>query len=296
MLANLQDAGRSGVQKLGITTGGPLDSHAFAWGNRLLANPAGAAQIEIAIGGFCARFEKATWIAVTGADMDWHLDGKKIAPWCNYRVATGSELSSGFCREGMRSYLAVVGGFVAEPIFGSCATVLGDGLGGLDNGEPLSAGDQVGYGDSGNSQLLKQQVPSSFIPRYGDQVELRIVPSNQFYQFPENSRQQFFNQAYCLGNQSDRMGCRFEGQPIDNVPANMVSEAVPLGAVQIPSDGLPIVLLNDRQTIGGYPKLGSVYQVDLPKLAQCRPGDQVRFCEGSLQQAQQELREFRCFF
>ncbi|MGS2723106.1 5-oxoprolinase subunit C family protein [Porticoccus sp. GXU_MW_L64] len=294
----VQDAGRLGSQHLGVGVGGPMDAHAFAWGNRLLGNAPDAAQIELCFGNFHARFEAATWIALSGADLDWRLDGKPLVPWASYRVQPGSELRAGMASAGVRGYLAVADGWQLPLVFGSCATVIGDRLGGLTEGRPLQAGDRLACNnsDSRSAAFGGHRVPQKFIPDFGAAITLRVVPGNQFEQFSTPCRQQFFAQEYQLSNRCDRMGCRMDGEPMADVPASMVSEAVPLGAIQVPSDGLPIVLLNDRQTIGGYPKLGSVYQVDLPRLAQCRPGDKVNFVEGSLQQAQAGLREFKRFF
>ncbi|MDM3870101.1 biotin-dependent carboxyltransferase family protein [Porticoccus sp. W117] len=298
MLATVQDRGRLGSQHLGIGVGGPMDAHAFAWGNRLLENCADAAQIEVCFGNFHARFAATTWIALTGADLGWRLDGKPLVPWASYRVRPGSELRAGIASTGVRGYLAVAGGWQLPKVFGSCATVMGDRLGGLRGGERVQAGDQIACDswDNRSATFGGYQVPEKFIPEFGAAITLRVLPGNQFEQFSQQSRQQFFAQDYQLSNRCDRMGCRMDGEPMTDVPGSMVSEAVPLGAIQVPSDGLPIVLLNDRQTIGGYPKLGSVYQVDLPKLAQARPGDRVRFVEGDLEEAQRELREFKQFF
>ncbi|MCV6604356.1 MAG: biotin-dependent carboxyltransferase family protein, partial [Porticoccaceae bacterium] len=255
MLATVQDRGRIGSQPLGVATGGPLDGHAFAWGNRLLGNSPNAAQVEICFGNFHARFQSATWIALTGADLGWQLDGRAIAPWRSYPVRPGSELKAGFASAGVRSYLAVAGGWQLPQVFGSCATVTGDRLGGLADGRPLQAGDILESVDSAISPtgFAGCRVPRKFIPDYDSAIELRVLPGNQFAQFSVKCRQRFFGQHYQVSNRCDRMGCRMEGEPMTAVPGSMVSEAVPLGAIQVPGDGLPIVLLNDRQTIGGYP-------------------------------------------
>lgn len=290
----MQDSGRYGFQGLGITTGGPMDCHAFSWANRLLANPMSCSQIEICYGQFSARFERTTYFAITGADLGWQLDGRPLSAWCTYQAKAGAVLTAVAARSGLRGYLAVTGGFDVAPTFGSCSTVSGEGLGGLAGGRPLAAGDALPY-STGNAPLSACVAPE-FIPAYSDSVILRVVPGNQFDLFDPGTRRRFFHQTYRVSSATDRMGCRLQGEPLQHDLGKMVSEAVPLGAIQVPGDGLPIILLRDRQTIGGYPKLGSVYTVDLDKLAQSKPGDLVKFQLGTLAEAQAELKEFRCFF
>lgn len=294
LLALLQDGGRFGFQHRGITSGGPLDANAFCWANKLLDNSANDAQIEICFGNFSARFNRSVRFAVTGADLNWRLDGVPLMPWCSYHAEAGSVLSSQSPRMGLRSYLAVQGGFKVPKVLDSCATVMGDQLGGLANGKPLQANDEITCDESKPGML--NRVSRHFRPDYTKPAALRVVPSNQFDKFSRQTRQQFFGQAYHLSNRADRMGCRLEGKPLSNIPGNMVSEAVALGSIQVPSDGQPIILLNDRQTIGGYPKLGNIYAVDIARLAQCQPGDEIHFELGSLEEAQYELCLFRQFF
>ena len=264
-----------------------------------MANRANDAQIEICYGNFSACFEQSTCFSLTGADLDWHLDGVPLRLWRSYWVNAGGTLTAATPRSGLRSYLAVSGGFQVANVLGSCATVGGDKLGGLHDGQSLQADDSIGFmaaGKDAEAAETNNRIGRHFIPDYWQPVTLRVVPGNQFEQFSPSIRQQFFNQCYKLSNRADRMGCRLEGQSLRQLPGNMVSEAVPLGAIQIPGDGQPIVLLNDRQTIGGYPKLGNVYALDLHKLAQCKPGDEITFTLGNLAEAQNELRLFKQFF
>lgn len=292
--ALVQDGGRYGSQGLGITTGGPMDCHGFAWANRLLANESTAPVIEICFGNFSARFDANTWFSLTGANLHWRLNGQPIRPWQSYSVQAGDLISCGAVTHGLRGYMAVQGGFQVCNILGSCAAVTGDQLGGLHNGETLKKGDTLAYQASLNGHI--RRTPKQFIPNYSGEAVLRVAPTNQFELFSQRAVHQFFSTIYSVSNRIDRMGCHLEGSRLSDLPGNMISEAVPLGAIQVPSDGQPIVLLQDRQTIGGYPKLGNVYAVDLNSLAQLKPGDKVEFQLGDLAEAQYELSVFRQFF
>ncbi len=271
-----------------------MDCHAFAWASRLLGDPVTCPQIEICFGNFSARFDQPTCFAITGANPGWALDGQSLEGWRTYRAGAGAVLTGSVARSGLRSYLAVQGGFCVSTVLGSCSTVGGDQLGGLAQGRPLAAGDVLPFTARPDGALVR--VPPKYVREYSREFTLRVVPGNQFHQFSANIRDQFFRQQYHVSSQIDRMGCRLQGQPLVHGLEQMASEAVPSGAIQIPGDGQPIVLLRDRQTIGGYPKLGSVYAVDLDTLGQARPGETVRFQLGSLAEAQAELDEFRRFF
>ncbi|KUJ84530.1 allophanate hydrolase [Microbulbifer flavimaris] len=292
----IQDVGRHGQQHLGVSVGGALDRHAAGWANHLLGNDPAAAVLEIVLGPFALRFASATCIALSGADCGWRLDGEPLQLWSSHRVPAGALLQGGMARSGLRGYLAVAGGFQSTPVWGSRATTVGEGLGGLC-GEPLRVGDQLPY--VADDDGLLRQTPCEFQREYGEQTEplnLRLVPSNQFEKFSPSARQKLFSQSYQIAPDSDRMGVRLTGATLGQVPGNLVSEAVCPGAVQVPSNGQPIVLMRDCQTIGGYPKIGHVYSVDLDWLAQARPGSRVRFELGSLAESQALLREQRQFF
>ncbi|MEX2963158.1 biotin-dependent carboxyltransferase family protein [Microbulbifer sp. TYP-18] len=292
-LTLIQDCGRRGQQHLGVSVGGALDSHAAGWANRLLHNPPQAALLEICLGPFALRFPAHTCIAITGADCGWQLDGKPLDNWRAHRVGAGSLLTGSTATCGLRSYMALAGGILTPPVWGSRATTVAEKLGGLQ-GAPLARGDLLPYGPQQCKTLLA--APPGYVRQYSAEVFLRVAASNQFTQFPPQSRRDFFSRNYRVAPESDRMGVRMSGEPLSEVPGNMTSEAVAPGAIQIPGNGLPIVLMRDCQTIGGYPKLGHVYRVDLDRLAQARPGTQVRFVLGSLTESQAELAAQLKFF
>lgn len=292
-LTLIQDAGRCGQQHLGVSVGGALDSHAAGWANRLLNNSVQDALLEICLGPFALRFTAATCVAITGADCQWQLDGQPLENWCVHRVPAGGLLTAQVARSGLRSYLAIAGGIQSAPIWGSRATTVGERLGGLC-GLPLVKGDELPYNP--RPDLAITGTPIEYRRDYLGSLTLRVVPSNQFAQFSERQRQEFFSAQYRVAPESDRMGVRLTGTPLQQLPENLTSEAVAPGAIQVPSNGLPIVLMRDCQTIGGYPKLGHVYRVDLDLLAQARPGIGVRFILGNLAESQQELVTLKAFF
>lgn len=292
-MALVQDSGRPGQMHLGVSRGGFLDSHAAGWANRLVRNTPADALLEISMGPFALRFSAATTFALAGAECNWRLDGSPVDNWAAHRAERGSLLEGEVARVGVRSYLALAGGIRTEPVWGSRATTVGERLGGID-GRPLQAGDRLPY--VAEAETLLAGAPHEYIRTYDEEICLRLVPSNQFELFSTDHRRLLLSQAYRLSPQSDRMGVRLQGEPMADVPGNLVSESVAPGAVQVPSDGCPIVLMADCQTIGGYPKIGHVYSVDLDLLAQARPGNAVRFCLGTLAESQELLVRQRQFF
>lgn len=294
-LSLLQDLGRFGYQSIGVSTGGPMDEHAFLWANRLLENDRNAAQIEVTMGQFSGEFYAATTIAITGADMAATLNGQPIVPWQSYTVNQGDRLALRGARAGMRTYLAVKDGFKVPKPLDSCATVIRDELGGMRGcGEKLKAKDLLRY--SVSKPMLTKRVPHQFIPSHSQTLTLEVILGYQYEDFTPQQRERFFNSTYTLTPQMDRMGCRLSGEAIECQRDKLVSEGIALGAIQIPADGQPIVLLKDRQTIGGYPKIGCVTAKGVSQLAQCLPGAEIRFVEKDLYQAEAERMIEQEFF
>ncbi len=269
ILSQLQDAGRFGHHAMGLTTGGPVDGEAFYWANRLVGNQQGDTVIEVAVGGLKLESEVATSVAVTGAVLVFTINGHPKALWQSHPVGPGDVIDLRFAEKGMRAYVAVPGGFIAKPVLGSTSTVVREGM-----GEALAQGQTLGCAAI---EREPKALPMECVPRYADEVLLRMVPGYQFERFGDEAREKFLGNLFSVSNRSDRMGVCLEGPVIEPPSEGLLSEGICLGAVQVPPDGQPIVLMNDRQTIGGYPKLGSVLSMDLWKLGQCRPGSQLRF-------------------
>lgn len=299
ILALLQDAGRRGVMHYGLANGGVMDRHAWAWANHLLGNSWGAPAIEVALGGLALEVKACTAIAVCGADLSLQLNGEPLPLWRVHRVEPGDELSFGHPRQGMRAYLAVSGGFqVASSLGQSCATVMREGTGGLQgDGQRLQVGDILPFvAQPPSDTLLARRVPDRWIPDYQADLRLDVVLGAQVDAFPAEALAQFFDQSWTVSTSSDRMGARLEGGAIKGLSQRMISEGIGLGAIQVPADGQPIILLNDRQTVGGYPKLGAVTPRALDLLAQRQFGSPISFVPTALHEAQRQERQFLNFF
>ncbi len=275
-LSLLQDGGRFGHHQIGLTNGGPLDPDAFRWANRLCENSDSATAIEITFGGLQLISAADTRIAVAGADMPLTINGESKALWRSHHIHNGDRIELGYSQSGCRTYLAIADGFQIEPMFDSAATVVREGIGGL-NGLALQKDDRLDCQATNLKQHQDLQVPTNLQPTYSNYVELRVIPGFQDSSFSRYQQRLFFNSRYSVSDQSDRMGYRLNGPTISSSISTMLSEGICLGAIQIPGDGQPIILLNDRQTIGGYPKIGSVLSIDLAKLAQLQPGADITF-------------------
>lgn len=290
----LQDGGRQGWQRLGVSPGGPVDRHAAAWANRLLGNAADAALLEVALGGLELEAQRDTWLALTGAELPAVLDGEPLLAWSRFRVRAGQRLRLGFARAGQRAYLAVAQGFRSAPVLGSVATQAREGIGGLaGDGRPLAAGDVLDCATDGERFARGASVPWPYRPDYRKAPMLRVLPGPDG--FTAEQRRAFFAQTWRISPQSDRMGVRLRGEALV-APRRQWSLGVVDGAIQIPPDGQPIILLADRQTMGGYPVFGVLHPLDLGRLAQCPAHSEVRLREASVEQAQADLRAFLRFF
>lgn len=274
LLSLLQDAGRTGQHRIGLTNGGPLDPHAYALGNRLLQNQEGVTALEVSFGGLQLEASVDTFICVTGADMPLEINGRAQERWQVLAVQAGDTIHLGFAEHGCRAYLAVAGGFDIAPSFGSTATVMRENIGGL-TGDKLQAGDILPCGEARERRLF--YLDKAHQPHYQDVVTIRVIPGYQQKHFSRFEQRRFFSHAYTVSDRCDRMGYRLEGPAIDCDIEGILSEGICFGAIQVPADGQPIVLLNDRQTIGGYPKIGSALSLDCAHLAQLRPGGVVHF-------------------
>jgi antagonist of KipI len=292
-LSTLQDLGRHGYQHLGIPANGVMDERAHRFANALVGNTSASATLEITLMGPTLKFHRDTVIAVCGADLDARLDGAPVDVDRATAVAAGSELAFGKRRSGVRAYLAVRGGFAVEPVMGSASTYTRGGYGG-HAGRPLKKGDVLEMRPCGvtPSAVATHTSPPSF----DDDVVLsadapiRVTPGREWSFFSAHALSTFECAAYRIAPQSDRMGFRLEGEKLElTAPREVVSEAVGFGTIQVPADGQPIVLMADRQTTGGYPKIGHVCAVDLPRLAQKMPGETVRFRVVDLDTAQRLL-------
>ena len=286
VLSLLQDNGRVGKGALGLTNGGPMDAPSAAWANRLLGNHSNATLIECSVGGLQLRADMHSYIAVTGATLPLSINGKAAEQWTTHKVQVGDVIELGMVSKGLRGYVAVAGGFNIAPQFGSTATVMREGIGGL-NGNKLQAGDKLAANRV--DTLQRQRLPARYRPQFNRVLSLRLVEGYQAQSFTATERQRFYLNSYNVTPQADRMGYKLSGSAISCQQTQLLSEGICYGAVQIPPDGQPIVLLNDRQTLGGYPKIGSVLSLDCALLAQAGAGTTVYFTPISPEQAHNAL-------
>jgi len=306
VISLLQDYGRYGMQHYGITNSGPMDEHAYLWANKILGNHFNAPQIEVCMGGFEARFSKPTVIAICGANLLPTLNRSPIKTWQTHTVKEGDVIRFSGAKHGLYAYLAILSGFKVEPQLSSCSTVMREQLGGLHkNGEKLKAGDLLPYQAQSNKRERNIApyvviVPEECIPRYADSINLRFVPNlseNGCDQTTINAFiQQSIHQGCRVSNDINRMGYRLQGVSLSDPNQNIISQGISTGFIQLPKDGQPIVLMKDRQTIGGYPLLGCVAHLDLALLSQSKPGVKVSFTPVEVGDLEGELVEYFRFF
>ena len=273
LLSTVQDLGREGYQSMGFSVSGALDRRSLILGNLLVGNPRSAAGIEMTLKGITAEFTSPAVIALTGADMKATING---SPFPRYRaryVHAGDVLKCGMAVEGCRGYLCIAGGVDVPEIMGSRSTNLKCKMGGFE-GRKLAAGDWIAYAaasaNTDGRRLAMQHFDSA--------VTVRVVMGPQDDLFTDEGIRAFLTSEYTVTPASDRMGARLEGAVVTaKGKSDIVSDGIAAGSVQIPSSGKPIILMADRQTTGGYAKAATVISVDLPKLAQLKPGDKVRF-------------------
>ncbi|MCU7649784.1 biotin-dependent carboxyltransferase family protein [Pseudomonas piscis] len=273
-LCLLQDAGRFGVRHLGVTQGGALDWVSMSWANWLLDNALDAPVLEITLGGLTLLAEDYCLLALAGADLGAYVDERPLTPGRSFVLQKGQRLRFTQPHSGARAYLAAPGGFDAPQVLGSCSSVQREALGGLDGqGRALGEGEVLGY--SGTGGALKC-LSAAQLADWQCAAPLELILGAQVGQFSGLSLFDAFNRDWTLDSRADRMGARLLGPVLEYQGQPMISEGIALGAVQVPPDGQPIILLNDRQTIGGYPRLGALTPLSLARLAQCLPGSKVR--------------------
>lgn len=284
ILTTVQDAGRFGHQAAGFSVSGPMDADALYTANILVNNPPDLACLEMTFLGVTAVFDRKTWFAVTGADMSPTLNGKPIPSYEAHEAKAGDKLVLGPAKNGKYTYLAVAGGIDVPVVMDSRSTNLKCGIGGF-SGRKLAAGDDLPLCVTGRflDNHYKKHLPSQAeigpaLDGASRSIFLRVVPGPQAHFFTEQGLREFETEAYTLLPESDRMGARLSGKPVEaKAGVDIISDAIALGSVQIPASGTPIIMLADRQTTGGYAKIGTVVSSDIPKLAQSLPGTEVRF-------------------
>jgi biotin-dependent carboxylase-like uncharacterized protein len=269
IFSTIQDLGRFGYAYMGVTNSGVMDEYAYRSVLKLLDDNDSNA-LEILFGGVKLRAIKDLTIAVCGADLGFKINNTKYKIWRNFKIKNGDIITFSGQKNGMRSYLSVKGGFIYPKVKGSYATTIREGIGDkIKSGDILECRDIIF--DS------KRRIKQEYIPKYNHELTLRLVLGYQDDYFSDQQKEMFFNSEYTLTKDISRMGYKLSGFKMKPKSSNLVSEGICYGAVQIPKDGQPIILLKERQTIGGYPKIGSVIPSDCAKLSQMSIGSKIRF-------------------
>jgi antagonist of KipI len=275
----VQDLGRFGYTHFGVSASGAADPLALRAGNLLVGNVENAAALEMTLVGGAFEFETDAVIALTGSDF-----GAGLPLWTAVEIKAGETVRCGATRSGARGYLAVRGGIGVPRVMGSASVHIVTGVG----GRPLRAGDALPIG--GAAIRRPRAVGPRGRPRapeFARSGPLRVTPGPQAHWFSG----ELYGAAYQVAEESDRMGIRLRGPAIPSPAGHMLTEGVPLGAIQVPPDGQPIILFVEHQTTGGYPKPANVISADFWRLGQLRPRDEVRFERVTLQQALDLLRQ-----
>ncbi len=286
----VQDGGRGGQLRYGVPPSGPVDRFAFVLANRLVGNADDAAALECTLFGVRFETDEACAIAVTGAHMPVTVNGNEAPRWATLLVKPGDVVKLGAARAGVRGYVAFAGGLDVPPVLGSRATYLRGRLGGVE-GRALQRGDRLALAPAPAPR--RRRVHPRAIPAYGGELTLRAVLGPQADRFTKEGIGAFLGSAYEMLPQSDRMGARLRGPRIEHARGHdIISDGIALGAVQVPGDGQPIVLLVDRQSTGGYTKVATVGSFDVGRVGQVRPGQSVRFRAVTVDEAHALLREW----
>jgi len=309
MLTTIQDCGRHGYQRYGMPVSGAMDLPALQTANTLVGNSAGAAALEATLTGpeilFRGSCESAssdnflqslidnfhpvtlcTIIAITGADMQPCINGRPIEMYRPVKVNSGDRLTFTGLKNGCRTYIAFAGGLDVPMVMGSRSTYLRAKIGGLQ-GRPLKAGDVFPLGlatcqsaSAQSTDTSRSLLTSIDIPDYQTKRPIRIIPGPELQRLDFEGIRTFLTTEYTVSANSDRMGLRLDGQPIHIKGAeghDIISAGVSFGTIQLPGNGLPIILMSDRQTTGGYARIANILTEELPRVAQLKPGDKINF-------------------
>ena len=293
LLATVQDLGRKGFLGQGITVGGAVDNFALRCANGLLGNSLRSAGLEVVLAGIKFQAAQDLLIAVTGATAPILIDGETQAMNRPLRVCSGSKFELGPSSAGSYTYIAIAGGIDTPPVLGSRSTVIREGLGGLE-GRALQRGDRLTSGSPINPNTLAPPVRRDPTRPRSDGTEnavmpltLRFIPGFHHDEVGDECRARLCSDTFAITGSANRMAAPLDGPPLNTGLTQLWSEATALGSIQVPPSGQPIVLLNDRQTMGGYPQMGAVIPSDCVRLAQARPGCKVSFQRITVEEADQ---------
>lgn len=287
IFTTVQDYGRVGYQKFGISVAGVMDEFDYAIANALVGNKKGTAVLEVTYFGPAMVFDEDMVVAVTGADMNPKLDNVSVNMYESFEVKKGQKLTFGIAKSGVRSYIAFGGEIDVTPVNGSKSTHVKSHMGGY-KGRQLKPNDELNIIVNSDA-VAGRKLPEKFIPKISPFNVIRVVLGPQDDYFTEKGIHTLFTSGgYTLSKDMDRMGIRLLGDALEfKEGADIISDGTVMGSIQVPANGRPIILMADRQTTGGYTKVGTVVREDIPKLAQMSALNKICFEEVSLEKAQE---------
>ena len=303
LLTTIQDRGRYGYEKYGVIVSGAMDQYSMRIANILVGNDENEGVLEITLIGPALKIKKGNLISITGADISPTINEKKVPMGRPIYLNEDCVLRFGKCVNGCRAYIAIAGGIDVPLIMDSKSTYLRFGIGGQD-GRALKKGDVINIGKKNSISLgiidkikvlnkkesfvYTKWYVKNFIINENSPIYIRVFEDMQFKNIKEESIKDFFSKPFIIDSKSDRMGYRLNGPKVElSEKLEMISEEVSLGTIQIPPDGNPIILLADRATAGGYPKIAHVALYDIPKLVQLKPSDKIMFKKITLKEAEE---------
>jgi antagonist of KipI len=288
LFTTVQDRGRYGYAHLGISPCGAADAVSLKIGNLLVGNDEYAPALEMTLLGATIEFEGWAKVAITGAKCECKVGSNSVTSNAPVEIAAGSVLQCGSTTDGARCYLAVQGGIHVPTVMGSASTDIRGRFGG-HQGRRLQTGDVLQVGCA--SQSYHRRLRAGAVEELRSHGPIRVTSGAQRNWFSDETYARFFANSYAISEQSDRAGLRLKGDAISTRESKqLLTDGIPLGAIQVPQDGQPIILFVDQQTTGGYPKIANVIAADMHRIGQLRPRDEVRFSEASIPQAIEALR------
>lgn len=294
LLTTIQDKGRIGYQQFGMPVAGAMDEYSLRIGNILLQNKEYEAALEITMLGPQIEFNINTVIAITGGNLQPKINDIEVEMWRTLKINKGDKLSFGKVKEGIRSYICFYGGIEIPEVMGSKSTYIKAGVGGI-NGRALKSGDEIYLIKKGEdfNRILNRKIKESYIPKFTGIYNIRVILGPQEEYFTENGINKLLSSTYEVTNECDRMGYRLSGEKIEHKEgADIISDGIALGSIQVPGHGMPIIMMADRQTTGGYTKIATVISPDIALLAQAKPGEKINFTKVSIEEGHNILKEY----
>ncbi|MEM3623185.1 MAG: biotin-dependent carboxyltransferase family protein [Candidatus Bathyarchaeia archaeon] len=291
LFTTVQDMGRFGYLKYGVPISGAMDTFALIAANLLVENNPNDACLEITLIGPELKALTKTYIAVTGGDAEPKINGENVPMWQTLPIKEGDIISFGKMKSGCRTYISIKGGINTPLVLGSRSTYVRGGFGGI-NGRHLKTGDII-EGFATPPLKTEYAMPGELIPQYTGKFAVHVVLGPQTAMFTENGITTFLSNPYKVTSEADRMGYRLEGPAIEHkAKADIVSDALLPGAIQVPKNGKPIVIMRDAQTTGGYPKIAVAITPDISLLGQAKPNDTIEFSKITMQLAHEKTKAY----